>query len=555
MTITTVGTAAALNTALKSAAAGDTILLAPGTYTGVSASYLHFASDVTITSQSASNPAVITSLTITNSNGLTFRDMDFQVDAAAGDNPFKLGADQDIHFVNLDVHGSLDGNALNDKAAFLVRTSSDVSFENSDFHQLSNAIGHLDNTRLTISGNDFHEISVDGVRGGGSSYVTISDNAFYDFYPATGSHPDAIQFWTTNETTSAHDITITNNSIVRGTGGTAQGIFIGDEVGTLPYLNVKISGNLLSGDAYNGISVGHGQNVTITDNIVWGFSDQTSWIRLNQINGGVVTGNTVNSFLTSSLTNVTMSNNTIVPTATDGGAAALSLWNGGSTPTAPSAPADPTTGGLSLVGGAGADTLTGSAYGDTLNGGGGADQLTGGAGNDLYIVDGSAKIVELAGGGTDTVKATGSFLLYPNVENLELVGSHAYNGQGNDLNNSILGNEISNALGGRAGADTLSGGGGSDTLFGGTGNDVLIGGTGADKFVFARGDGDDVIRDFGLNGEHDLLDISSLLNAGLHPTLTDSTTGVTLSFSNGDSVLLQGVHLASLHATTAGYIF
>jgi parallel beta-helix repeat protein len=268
MTITTVGTAAALSTALKSAASGDTILLAPGTYSSLSLSNLHFAQDVTIQSQYASNPAVMTGLTLTYSNGLTFKGLDFKV--GSSDNPFQVGASQDIHFVGLDVHGSMDGNATNDRAAFLVRSSSNISFENSEFQQLSAGVGHLNSDHIVISGNEFHDIVVDGVRGGGSSYVTIANNDFHDFYPTPGVHPDMIQFWTTNTTRSAHDIVITGNSMMRGDGSTAQGIFIGDEVGSLPYANVKISGNLLSGTAYNGIFLGHAGNVTVTNNIVQG---------------------------------------------------------------------------------------------------------------------------------------------------------------------------------------------------------------------------------------------------------------------------------------------
>ena len=46
---------------------------------------------------------------------------------------------------------------------------------------------------------------------------------------------------------------------------------------------------------------------------------------------------------------------------------------------------------------------------------------------------------------------------------------------------------------GGAGNDILNGGGGADTLNGGAGNDDLTGGAGADTFVFAPGNGDDVI--------------------------------------------------------------
>ena len=54
-----VSTTSALNSALKAAQAGDTILLSSGTYT-LSASGLKFATDVTIASADAGKPASIT---------------------------------------------------------------------------------------------------------------------------------------------------------------------------------------------------------------------------------------------------------------------------------------------------------------------------------------------------------------------------------------------------------------------------------------------------------------------------------------------------------------
>ncbi|EJN32944.1 heme peroxidase family protein,putative calcium-binding protein, partial [Pseudomonas sp. GM78] len=67
-----------------------------------------------------------------------------------------------------------------------------------------------------------------------------------------------------------------------------------------------------------------------------------------------------------------------------------------------------------------ANTITGGGGNDVLNGGAGADQLVGGAGNDTYVVDVVADVVvEVAGGGTDTVQTSlASYTLGADVENL-----------------------------------------------------------------------------------------------------------------------------------------
>ena len=95
------------------------------------------------------------------------------------------------------------------------------------------------------------------------------------------------------------------------------------------------------------------------------------------------------------------------------------------------------------------DDITGDAVPNVLKGGAGNDELNGEGGNDkLY---GEA--------GNDTLN-------------------------GGDDNDTLMGGD---------GADILNGDGGADTLNGGAGNDDLTGGAGIDTFVFAPGNGDDVI--------------------------------------------------------------
>lgn len=542
MSITVVNTSAALVAALKIAQAGDTIQLASGVYSAVSLTGLHFASAVTITSQGGAGAtrAIIDGLSVRASDGLTFTDLELRVGGTQAYAATITQTDR-ISFDRVYVHGSLNNDPSDDAGGLMLRDSTHLSVTNSTFEQLYWGIAHLNDTGLQLSGNTFRNLRMDGIRGGGSSDVVITGNRFSDFHPTAADHADAIQFWTSNTTTSAHNIRIEDNVFVRSGGDVAQGVFLRDEIGGLPFRNVVIRGNLILGGMYNGIAVNGAQGLIIEDNIVQGFLDMKSWVRVDNADNVVLDGNMANIYLLTAVTHLTNIDSQVVPQTADQGAALQAIWDFRHRPI-----------GLSLAGTAGDDTLTGGDLADTLSGGSGNDLLTGGAGNDLYIAD-KPRIVEDPGGGVDTVRTTVSYTLPPNVENLELAGTKATTGQGNTLDNVITGNDAANRLLGRGGADTLSGGAGNDTLNGGTGADDLTGGPGADVFVFVVGDGKDVIHDFGAGGEADVLDVSAWMAAG-KPLLAETTAGVTVSLG-ADSVLLEGVKLAHLQATAVGWVF
>lgn len=126
-----------------------------------------------------------------------------------------------------------------------------------------------------------------------------------------------------------------------------------------------------------------------------------------------------------------------------------------------------------LFGGSGNDSLTGGNEGNLLDGGIGVDTLRGGDGADIYVVDSlSDQIVETYvpyydndPNPQDMVRASISWTLANNLEDLTLTGSAAINGTGNALNNSLAGNAANNVLNGMSGADTMLGGAGSDTYY------------------------------------------------------------------------------------------
>ena len=157
----------------------------------------------------------------------------------------------------------------------------------------------------------------------------------------------------------------------------------------------------------------------------------------------------------------------------------------------------------------GDDQLYGGAGNDLLDGGTGADVMYGGTGDDLYRVDNLADVVSettvpgVDDGGIDTVESTITYSLGAFLEKLNLKGTAAINGTGNDLANKLAGNEAANVLSGQAGDDLIYGNGGDDILIGGAGKDELWGGSGSDTFVFRAPDATstDRVKDFSA-GDH-----------------------------------------------------
>ncbi|NBJ10065.1 calcium-binding protein [Microvirga arsenatis] len=141
------------------------------------------------------------------------------------------------------------------------------------------------------------------------------------------------------------------------------------------------------------------------------------------------------------------------------------------------------------IGNSSHNTLVGNDQNNLLDGMTGNDRLEGRGGDDIYGVNTTSDvIVEAVNEGIDQVRATVSYTLSANVENLTLQGTSSINGTGNDLGNALMGNGAANNLKGGTGADTLNGAAGKDTLTGGADFDV---------FVFKKGEiNGDIVIDF-----------------------------------------------------------
>lgn len=560
---------ASLIAALKAAQAGDVVLLKSGTYASLVLRDLA-KTDVTIRSADPTKPAAFVDLTLKTSSGLIFQNVDFRASGAAAAGLYSV---RDVAFEQVRVYGSLDGDPRNDKGGLSISDSAGVTISGSEFQQLYWGVSHGGVNGLTIRDSSFHDLRMDGVRGGGSSSVLIERNLFRDFYSVAGDHEDAIQFWTSNTTAAARDIVVRDNVVLRGTGVPMQGIFFGDEAG-LPYENVRIEGNLVVGALWRGVSISSGKTVAVVDNTVVGAPDQKSYIYADRVNGLTLQGNGAMAYLLPSGF-VRTADNTATTATTDGGKALIDAWlaENATLPLSEAlialgsgsgqgAVVAGTTGADALYGGAGDDFLQGLGGSDRLDGSAGGDRLEGGDGFDyaVYLSSKTGVTVSLQDGLHGGDAAGDSFV---SIEGWLLSGANdVFVGRDGaaDVARGDAGRDRLSGLGGAdklyggAGDDTLSGGAGRDVLFGDAGNDVLGGGAEADVFEFRSGSGHDKITDF-----QDGLDMIRLVKiAGVAAfsdlTITAQADGTLVGWAGGSaSVLLVGVAAGQVDAADFGF--
>ena len=130
-----------------------------------------------------------------------------------------------------------------------------------------------------------------------------------------------------------------------------------------------------------------------------------------------------------------------------------------------------TTSGPWLYGSSGNDSMWGDSSVSVV--------MAAGSGDDIYyLYSARNSAFERTGEGVDTINTWMSYTLPENFENLVVTGDGRY----------AFGNADNNII---------TGGSGRQTLDGGAGDDVLKGGSGSDVFNFSKGNGSDLILDFG----------------------------------------------------------
>lgn len=272
-------TPATLNSAIATARAGDTIVLADGDYGVFTLFDRAFSDPLKIAARGTG--AKFSGMDLRRVQGLTLTGLEFAAECGSGKNPVVAAGSRNLRFDRLRIHG--DQNCW---SGMLIRESSEVAVTNSEFRSVVVGLSRLHTSNFTATGNRFRGMFSDGINGGCGSNIVISRNDFADFQPHDGAHPDAIQLWSTNCTEPSADILISENRYVRGKGGTetvAQGVFVTRGPNDPRLSRVRIVKNLMIGGMYNGVYLEGADDSDIVGNTVAGFPDMVSWIRAQNV--------------------------------------------------------------------------------------------------------------------------------------------------------------------------------------------------------------------------------------------------------------------------------
>ena len=225
----------------------------------------------------------------------------------------------------------------------------------------------------------------------------------------------------------------------------------------------------------------------------------------------------------------------------------------------------------------GNDLIYGTIFADTLAGGLGNDVLKGGLGSDVYSFnagDGQDTIVDQGGLAADNTLSFGTGLLAANLlaqrlapdsgdlilrfagsaDQVTLTGQFSGGGVASVAfhDGTILDRAAIQALvlsqATTAGADVINGFASDDTLRGGLGNDTLNGGAGGDSYIYASGDGNDLI-DEALNSGTDTLHLTNLnaANVSFAAAADDPSDLIVTVTATGETIRID-----DQFATTAG---
>jgi nitrous oxidase accessory protein NosD len=261
----------ALQAALAAAEPGDRIVLSPGRYGDLVIGPRFDRGPLTIDAADPEAPPQFRSIIIRESAGITLQNLSVDYGVAAKplvEHTVEVRRSSAIWLDGVNITSAANGVALDDASGVIIRDSRDVKISNSQFNDLFRGLVVFDSDFVSVIGNRFSTIGVDGIAVRGTKDLNIEGNYFTDFRCSDVRkwHPDAIQLWSRGASRANERVVIRGNIIRRGGGGATQGIFVKSP--EFASREILIEKNRIEQSMGQGILVQHGADVTIRDNVL-----------------------------------------------------------------------------------------------------------------------------------------------------------------------------------------------------------------------------------------------------------------------------------------------
>lgn len=315
-------TPATLQAVLRVAGAGDTISLAPGEYGNVGVD--HRKSPITFVSANPGVPAVLRTLDIEGSTGVTFDNvvLNFTPDAksVSWSCAASITDSQNISIVRSHISGgpAVAGVEMTAKATdnsgnviglptgrgLCVTGSQDVTISDNEISKFHRGILLLRVSRVKIQKNNIHDMRTTAIVGADLTDVTIQDNYLHDANPwrwgqtPVGDHADMLALWSnSNQTTPNARVSVIGNRFEQANGMDILGMwFEGSE--KAPFTDAVISNNVFLLANLQGILLWHTHGARVDNNMMRRVGDnpkQSPGILLRAgVTGVTMSGNTLN---------------------------------------------------------------------------------------------------------------------------------------------------------------------------------------------------------------------------------------------------------------------
>ncbi|MEL6919567.1 MAG: right-handed parallel beta-helix repeat-containing protein [Pseudomonadota bacterium] len=248
-----------LMSALSSANAGDTILLASGNYGDVDFEGIKFNDYVTIASADGAKGAVFEDIDIENTSYLRLDGI--HVDSGGGRSGIWISDSDHIDILNSEINGPEDAPYPIDDLNFGIEVrdgSHDIRIEGNDVHHVLNGIANFGTRDFEIVENNVNLIGADAYKFAGVKHGLIKNNTGpTEFHASDEAHADFMQF---QGAPSSH-LEISGNVLLLQNRFDMQGIFFGGKGG---HNNLLIEENIVYTQMGNGISINEGDGSTIT---------------------------------------------------------------------------------------------------------------------------------------------------------------------------------------------------------------------------------------------------------------------------------------------------